>query len=76
MLCDRKAFMSPESSPKVLKYSWQTTPCTSTTTVTLSTKSMFSFRLSLRVDPLSPMVSSQSFQLDPPFSSGTKYCMK
>ena len=43
---------------------------TSTTIATISTKVIFRFRLSIRVDPFSPMASPKHFQLDQPFSAG------
>ena len=53
-----------------LRYSWQTAPYTSTTIATLSTKDMFYFSSFTSSWPISPLASSQNFQLDPPFSTG------
>ena len=62
-----------------LQRSWQTAPCTSATIATISTKGMFSFWSFTSSWPLSPMASSQKFQVDPPFStrkmlSANLYC--
>ena len=54
MLCDRKAFTSPESCSKVLiKYSWQTAPYTSATIATISQGHGFFFVFHLELTPFS-----------------------
>ena len=53
-----------------LEHSWQTAPYTSATIATISTKGARSFSSFTSSWPLSPMSSSQRFQLDPMFSTG------
>ena len=53
-----------------LQFSWQTARYTSDTIATRSTKAMFTFSSFTSSWHLSPMTSSQKFQLDPPFSTG------
>ena len=71
MLCDHRAFMSPESCSKALiKYSWQTVHIPLWQSRPYQPRACFLFRLSIRVDPFLRWPAPKSFSSTHRFQLG------